>query len=419
MALEALRKSLASYIAPKHLEQKEAPNTFGLDWLLTPNTQSGPVVSPQSAMTVPAVKACVELIATSIGTMPVKVFKRLPDGSKEVATDHPAYRLVHRTANEYQSAGKLRQLLALDALLYGNGIAFPVRVDSRVIDMVRIDPRSVQITPHQTTGAPIYTVYKDQQNRKVQGVYSARDIIHIAAPTSFDGISGVSPVYLNREAIGLAITLEAHAARLFGNGAKPSGVLKFARQLTSEAIDRIRTSWKAGHSGSESGGTAILEEGADFQQLALSSVDAQFAEMRTAQGYEICRAFNMPPVMVGITDRATWGNAETQNRQYLKFCLRPWMAEFKSAYERQLLTEDEAETHVIDFVTEDLEKADLAARAESYTKLRSAGVITGNDARRAENLPALPDGDTLASPYTTSNNAPVNDNSPDEEAQAA
>jgi hypothetical protein len=46
-------------------------------------------------------------------------------------------------------------------------------------------------------------------------------------------------------------------------------------------------------------------------------------------------------------------------------------------------------------------------------------VLTGNDCRRELNLPALPDGDTLTSPYTTAGKQPEasNDNQkPDKEA---
>lgn len=245
--------------------------------------------------------------------------------------------------------------------------------------------------------------------------------MHVPALTSFDGLTGVSPITLNREAIALALTLEAHAARLFGRGARPSGTLNLTGKLSPEAANRIRDSWNAAHGAGESGRTAILEEGAEFKLLTFSSVDAQFAEMRADQGYEICRAFNVQPSMIGIVDRATWGNAETQNRQFLMFTLRPWLAAFKAAYERLLLSDDEVETHVIDFITDDLVKADTAARAESYAKLRAAGVITANEVRALENLPAHPEGNTLASPYTSSGTTPAadNDNSSEDEARVA
>ena len=80
-----------------------------------------------------------------------------------------------------------------------------------------------------------------------------------------------------REAIGLAIILEAYAGRLFANGARPSGALTVPGKLSPDAVTRIKASVQALHGGSNSGGTLVLEEGAKFDQTALSSVDAQFS----------------------------------------------------------------------------------------------------------------------------------------------
>ena len=54
------------------------------------------------------------------------------------------------------------------------------------------------------------------------------DVLHLPAQvTASDGPTGISPVRLAREAIDLSMVLEQHAARLFGRGATPSGVLSF------------------------------------------------------------------------------------------------------------------------------------------------------------------------------------------------
>ena len=374
---------------------------FGLDWLIQPNTTSGPVVNPQTALHVPTVKAAVELVATSIGNLPVKVYRREGD-AKVLDTDHTAHKLVHRSANDYQSAAAFRTQLATDALLHGNGYGYAVRVNGTVRELVRLDPRSISATLDPSTGAPVY-----QSNETPRRTFAAADIIHIRGAISHDGLNGLSPVQLHREAIGLALTLELHAARLFGRGARPSGLLKFPGKLTAESIGRIKTSFGGAHGGDESGRTAVLEDGGEFVPLTFTSVDAQFIEQRNAAAYEIARAFGVPPSMVGLVDRATWGNAETQNRQFLTFTLRPWLNAFRSEFERVLLSEEERETHIIEAITDDLLRADTASRTASYQALRSAGIMTANEIRAFENLPPRADGDTLASPFTTSGDAPA------------
>lgn len=90
------------------------------------------------------------------------------------------------------------------------------------------------------TGEPHYRVSEGQGQR----CYSFRDIIHIAPLASLDGVTGEAPIRTAREAIGLCVTLEAHAARLFSNKARPSGFLKLPKIISPEAKAKARAAWK-------------------------------------------------------------------------------------------------------------------------------------------------------------------------------
>lgn len=171
--------------------------------------------------------------------------------------------------------------------------------------------------------------------------HSWRDIIHVTSPLSVNGNTGVAPIVHAREAIGLALVLEQYAARLFGNGARPSGILSFENKLDAATSARMRDSWNAAHASAGSGRTAILEMGAKFQQLALASTDAQFLETRQLAVVEIARAFGVSPVMVGDASRATWSNSEEYNRQLLTYTLAPWLRGFEAAYRRVMLSSEE------------------------------------------------------------------------------
>jgi phage portal protein BeeE len=99
--------------------------------------------------------------------------------------------------------------------------------------------------------------------------------------------------------------MERHAARLFGRGARPSGLLYFPQRLGVDTATRTRASWQAAHAGENSGATAVLEEGGEFQALTLSSVDSQFLELWQHATLEICRVFRVPPHLVFELGRAT------------------------------------------------------------------------------------------------------------------
>ncbi len=408
MAFEILKSSVAKlFSAP---EQKSAVVTYdnwGLDAFLAPATLSNVVVNAQTAMRVPAVAAAVNLIAGAIGTLPARIVRTV-DGSKETAIDHPAARLVATAANDRVSAGALRQRLALDALLHGNGVAFANRVNGRVIEIVRIDPHAVSIQLDPMTGEAIYRSTADKSR-----ILDPRDVIHIPAPVSFDGVTGVSPIALAREAIGLAIVMEARAAKLFGVSARPAGVIEVPGNVGEEAIRRMGAGWRAAQEGAENGGkTPILHDGATFNPLTFSSVDAQFVELRKEQTVEIARAFGVPATMLFELSGGTFSNTEQQGRQFVTFTLAPWLSTFTDEFGRALLSDDERDDHAIEFDTGALVAVDTAARTDRIAKLRSAGVFTANDARRELGLPAHTDGDRLDSPHTTPGAAPNVSNNP-------
>ena len=373
------------------------------DWLLelfgaVPVT-SGVTVSPRSALAVPAVRAAVELIAGVLGTLPVKVHAPADGGGKDVHPEHPAHALVHQDANPWTDAGRFRAQLTIDALLTGDGYGYANRdAEGRVVELIRLDPAAISVEVDDTTGEPRYRLSTGPGQR----FFSFRDIIHVSPTASLNGLTGEAPVRTAREAVALAIVLEQHAARLFKNGGRPSGILSFPQKLGAEVAKRIKLSWQAATGGSNSGGTAVLEEGGTFTPLAFSSVDSEFAAMRAFQIVEIARAFGVPPTFLADFSRATWSNIVEANRQLVTFSLSPWFRSWEAAYRRVLLTDEDRRAGVsIEFVVDALLEGSTAERAEAIAKFRAAGVMTANEARRLENLPAKPGGDELSNPYTS------------------
>lgn len=374
-------------------------------------THSNISVTPKSAMTVPAVASAVELIAEAVGTLPVKLFVRNAKG-KEADPAHAAFRLAHDEANDWTSAAELRTQLTRDALLHDKGgFALANRTSGGcVVEFIRVEPAAVDLKTDEATGEPFYMV---KLGRKAVR-YEYRDILHIRA---FDD---TAPITRARNAIGVAMDLERHAAQLFANSARPYGILKTG-QKNATAIENIKASWNAAFGRGNSGGTAVVPADTDYLPITMTSVDAQFAEMRRFQTEEIARAFRVPPTMLFDLTRGTWSNTEEMGHQFLTYTLRPWLDAWEWAYARVLLTTEERIERFFEFVTDDLLTVSFATRATSYGQYRSMGVLTANEVRAGLNLPPLPGGDELSNPYTTSTGPAQadNDNPPDIEKDAA
>jgi len=359
-------------------------------------TVAGPSITAATALRVPAVHSAIVLISEALGALPAKVFAA-DDSGKRTTKDHPAYRLVHDEANDWTSAGQLRAALTADALLHDHGFAYANRVNGRVQEFIRLDPRTVTVKAHETTGEPVYEVQDGARKR----TYPYTEILHISAPL------GIAPIKAGREAIALSAVLEQHAGRLFAGGARPSGVLLKDKRAGSgddgkTIIGNVRKAYKAWMN-SGTGEPLILDDGWTYTSSAMTSTDAQFLENRRFQLEEIARVFRVPPHLLFDLSRATWSNAEEMFQSFLTLTLRSWLDAWEWAYARVLLTPDErAAGYYVEFVVDDLLTANAATRATTYAQYRSMGAMTANEVRAGLNLPSRDGGDILANPYTTS-----------------
>jgi HK97 family phage portal protein len=392
------------------LEERAAtlanPDAWLLELFGASPAASGVAVSPANAMRCTPVRACVEAIAEAVGGLPLPIYERGQDDAREKAKDHPAYPLLNDAANDWTPAASIREQVTRDALLHGNGYAFINRLDGEPRELIRLDPAAVQVERDALTSEPVYKLVTGTDR-----VIDRRDLIHIQAP-SVDGVSGASPVTQCREAIGLALVMERHAAHLFGRGARPAGILRFPNRLGAEVAGRVKASWQSAHGGDNSGGTAVLEEGGDFTPLTLNSVDAQFLELWQHSVVEICRVFRVPPHLVFEMGRATWSNSAEMGATFLRFTLMRWLKAWEGEVRLKLIAAEDRARFYPEHLVDDLLRADLAARAEAYAKLITARVLNPNEARAMENRAPYPGGDLFANPNTTATPAAPSPNPP-------
>lgn len=358
---------------------------------------AGVVVTPQSALRVPAVAAGVKAISEATGILPLHAYQRAEDGSRERNTDHQSFRLLNGDACPWLRGPQLRELMTADAIAYGNGYAVIVRgTENQPRELHRVHPSRVIIEVDSLTSEPTYRLSDGSQTR----IIGFRDMLHLRAPSplSADAVTGKSPLIEARDAISLLIALQAHAAKLFSNGARPSGLLTFTRALTKEAATKMKASWQAMTS---TGGTAILDQETKYQALTLTSVDGQFLEIWSLAITEVARILRVPPVLLMDYSRQTWANAETGGQQFLTYSLAPWLSRWEAEVTLKLIAPDDRDTIYVEHLTDALLRADFATRATAYGQYRSMGAMTANEVRAGLNLPPITGGNVLQNPYTT------------------
>ena len=350
---------------------------------------SGLGVGAGQALTVPAVQSAIRLISDAAAGLDLKVMRRVGATESE-ATDHPVAKLLADRPNDWSDLFSFVRDMVAAALVSDKGsLALANKVGGRLIELVRYEPAHFTVD-YSGDGRlePSYRI----NNVPV----SADDVVHLRSPFSR------CPLSLAADAIGVAKVMEGHAGRLFRDGARPSGVLALKDRTSPEALKRIREAWQLAHGGGKSGGTAIVEGGAEYTQLTLASTDAQFLEMRTFQIVEIARAFRVPPSMLYELDRATWSNSEQMGKEFLTYSLEPWLRAFEGALRRALFTPEERAEYRVVFDRDDLTRASLTERATAISSLIASRVLNPNEGRDWLDLPPRTGGEEYANPNTGS-----------------
>ncbi len=362
------------------------------------SNDSGITVTSEEAIRVPAVSCAIRTIAEAAGSLDIMVKRIEADGSEVDAPEHPVARLLRGDANDWTSGAGLVADLLSDALMNDlGGTAYVSRTsDGRIVEIVRYSRSFLQVTLDPATAEPSFAL-TDRQLR-------AQDVIHVRS------CLGRAPLSLAKDAIASTIVMARHAEALFCRGARPSGALMFPKGMGEEAVRKTRTAWQSTHETPDGRGrTAILPDGAEFRPFQLSSVDAQFLELRRFQIEEIARAFNIPAPMIGDLSRATWANLESKHREFWSTTLEPWLLALEAAMRRALFLPEEREHYTIRFDRDDFGRSDLATRATSINSLIASRVLSPNEGRAWLGLAPREGGDEYLNPNISETPAPAAD----------
>lgn len=345
-------------------------------------SDTGLHISPQMAMTCTTVNACVQAIATEIAKLPWSVISEEGTG-RTVADDHPLHHLLRREANPDMSALSWKELMCMSAALTGNGYSLIERgADGRPRALWYLRPDLMSVI--RLGNGQIAYIYSGSEGDQV---FTPFDIFHLAW-LSPDGVLGYSPISLARQAIGLAIAQETFGASYFRNASRPGGALVSDRELTDEALQRIRESWESRMRGMHAAGSvAILEGGLKWQPMSLSPEDSQWLQSREFQREEICAIFRVPPSVIGIGAKTSYASAEQANREWVGQCLSSWAARLEAEAQRKLLRRDEPFTTEISFDT--LQKPDLMTRYQTFSIARQFGFLSVNEIRSQLGMAAI------------------------------
>lgn len=362
-------------------------------------TGAGVAVTPDAAMRVAAVYACVRIISGPVANLPFPIKERIDENTRINLTDHSVAKVLSRKPNRWQTPSQFRRMMQAHLLLRGNAYALIVRSRGRVIELVPMHPDQMQVKQDDKT---LELVYEYTRKDGARIAMPQSEVFHLVGLT-LDGVRGVSAITYARETIGLSLAMEKHGSNTFKNGARPSSLLSHPGKLGPEGRENLKASLDDYRSGGESEGKAlILEEGMDIKTMSMTAEDAQWIESRKFSRSDIAMFFGVPPHMIGDTEKSTsWGTGiEQQSIGFVTYTLEDHLTAWEETVNRDLISVSEPDVYAR-FNRKALVRGDIKARKEFYVAMLQWGVYSPNEVRALEDENPRDGGEVFYDPPNT------------------
>jgi HK97 family phage portal protein len=362
----------------------------------TESTISGIKVDENTAVKYLTVYDCVSLVSGDVSNLPLILYRRMPgNNGKERAQDHPKYDLCHTAINEEITARGWIESGISHNMLWGNHYA--LKVFNKV-------GRLIELWPFMNPGS--IEPYRSKKDNRIHYKYRLQsgeiqdktrdEILHIPG-WGFNGLVGLSPITIAREAIGLGLATEEFGQRFFGSGTHPAGILSMppeAQRMQEDVSKQYLAAIKDQITGlGKSHSILMTRNGEKYTPLTMPLNDAQFLESRQFQKLEIAGMYHVPPHKIAIHGaNSNYNNEEQENRHYVDSCLLSWLRRWETCLNQQILTKKERlDGYFYEFLVDGLLRGDSEARVAYYIGMKNIGAITNNEIRAKENMNPLPD----------------------------
>lgn len=357
-------------------------------------TAAGVAIDEWVAEGMPAVYACVHAISETVGQLPLKLYRKTAKG-REVADDHPLYLLLHDLPNPEMTAIQFREVMTRHLAMWGRAYAFVQRdAAGEVTALWPIHPTRVKVDRDGlnrkrfiVTGSDgIPVPYLFDPNRP--------PILHLHM-NSHDGLDGRSPIWINRESLGITKAAEDYVGAWFGNGAIPGLILSHPGRLSPKAKENIRESWWKRFGGArKNNSVAILEEGIDVKVVGSDPEKSQLKELRDDQVSAAARIWRVPSFIIqNHTKETSWGSGiEQMMIGWINTGLMPYFEQWQQAITRDLLSRKAYRTHYAKFVTAALERGDLKSTMDAFAVARQNTILNADEIREKMDENKIEDG---------------------------
>jgi HK97 family phage portal protein len=353
-------------------------------------TMAGVRITPDNAVTISAVWACLRYLSQTVAGLPWHVMRDGPNGASIVSKNTPDF-LIYKRPNKEWSSFQFRETLTHWALRWGNGYAEIERDQAgRPFAMWPIHPERVQVCRDPET-QQIYYEVTGSGGAKIE--IDAMDMFHIRG--FGEGVVGVNVVEYAAQSLGWAQAAQLFGAAFFGNGANVSGIVAHKKKLTAAGLARVKGEFEQLYKGiKNSHGTVHTDTDAEFRKIGLDAKETQLVEVHYFLIEEVCRWFGVPPHKVAHLLRSTFSNIEHQAIEVVVDSITPWVKRFEDEADYKLFGEANRQNLYTKMNMKALMRGDAAGRIAYLEGMWRMGAYNANKVLEVEDENGIgPDGD--------------------------
>jgi HK97 family phage portal protein len=390
-----LRKRIADWIQPGRTRANPVGNVIsspmervmgvGDDW--APESYG-----EQMARSVP-VYAAVQLLAGSVASVPLKVYRRQVAGGREervwVGPDHPIQKLLDNV-NPHMTRGELWRAVETYLDLWGSAYLAVDRDEAgRPFEIWPLRPDRVKLIPHPEEYIKGY-LYTGRDGARV--ALAADEVIRIRLFNPLDEFAGLSPIapLLQSLKMGRA-ALQASLSALENDGS-PGIVIETDDMPTEDEVKEFYRRWDSRFRGpGNQRRPAILGANMRASHLGFSMRDLEFLRTLRWTVEDTARVFNIPQAMLGQMEHATFSNFQVGRRVYWETSVVPRLKYYQEVLQESLLPMFGDRSLVVQFELSTIEamQEDETERAKRWAMMVKAGIMTPDEVRAKLGLAPL------------------------------
>ena len=341
-------------------------------------------VNQSSAMQLLAVSGCVRYITDTISTLPVDVYRELPNGTRK---EESPPRWVKEPTVDLDWTAWCSQIL-MSLLLHGNAYFVVTRSGTSIVEMVPVDPLAVSV--RRDNGRKVYYV----AGRPFPG-----ELHHIKGMMLPGTDVGLSPLEYARRSIGIGLAAAEYGQDNFDSFLNMPGVIEMPGRADAAIMRETGQMWRRMRSGRKNRGLpGVLQDGATWKATGVTNEQAQFLQTRQWTAAEIAgQVFLIDPTEMGIPVTGTsiqYGNMEQRSIASFRRGFQPLVIRIEKAVSSLL-----PQPRYLKLNVDGLLRPDSAARWDVYGKaaaintaaaaLGQAPVMTTAEMRDFEDLSVI------------------------------